>query len=526
MAGDHSLIQTPRTVTEAEVAQHNTAGDCWVIIDGYVYNVTSFLDLHPGGRGVLLPYAGRDATETFYSLHRTEHLRQFADKLLVGRLADAPATEPHRVEAGHISRVPYAEASAWQQFHSPYFTAQHLQFRRVVRKLVQEELAPHAQTYENSGKDPAPELYHRMGELGLLACRIGPAARPYMKHFQLPGGVKAEEFGYFHEMIVQEEFARTGCPGFCEALASGMVIGLPPLVLFGSAALQAQYVLPVLRGRRRIALAVSEPFAGSDVASIRTTATRSPCGQFFLVNGVKKWITNGTFADLFTVAVRTGGEGIGGISLLLVERGPGLSTKKIKTSYSGCAGTAYVEFENVKVPVSNLLGKENDGFRCIMANFNHERWAMVVGHTAAARLVVEECMKWAHQREVFGEKLIEKPVIRQKLGAMVAQLEAVQNWMENVTYQMQRMSYEDQAKYLAGPIALLKYQCTKLTEFVSSESCQIFGGRALTTTGMGRFAARLRTAQKFGAILGGSEEIMCDLGVRQAMRVMPPLARL
>eukprot|EP00668_Euglena_longa_P043352 GGOE01057585.1.p1 GENE.GGOE01057585.1~~GGOE01057585.1.p1 ORF type:complete len:457 (-),score=137.92 GGOE01057585.1:304-1674(-) len=455
-----------------------------------------------------------------------ENLRQYADMLLVGQLPEAPAQEPHRVATDHISRVPYAETSAWQGFHSPYFTAHHLQFRKVIRKLVQEELVPHAQNYENSGKDPAPELFLRMGELGLLAFRIGPAARPFMKHFQLPGGITPEKYDYFYEMIVQEEFARIGCPGFCEALASGMVIGLPPVVLFGSRAVKEKYVLPVLQGKRRIALAVSEPFAGSDVANIRTTAKLSPCGKFYVVNGVKKWITNGAFADLFSVAVRTGGEGIGGISLLLVERGPGLSTKKIKTSYSGCAGTAYVEFEDVKVPVGNLLGKENDGFRCIMANFNHERWAMVVGHTMTARLAIEESMKWAHQREVFGEKLIEKPVIRQKLGAMVAQLEAVQNWLENITYQMVRMSLQEQSQYLAGPIALMKYQCTKLTEFVSSECCQIFGGRALTTTGMGRIVARFRTGQKFGAILGGSEEIMCDLGIRQAMRSMPPLARL
>eukprot|EP00668_Euglena_longa_P036424 GGOE01046817.1.p1 GENE.GGOE01046817.1~~GGOE01046817.1.p1 ORF type:complete len:534 (-),score=149.20 GGOE01046817.1:307-1878(-) len=518
--------KTVITVTEAEVARHNSASDCWIIIDGFVYNVTSFLDIHPGGRVVLLPYAGRDATEVFVSLHRMEHLRQYADMLLVGRLPEALAQEPHRIASDHISSVPYAEASAWQGFHSPYFTAHHLQFRKAIRKLVQEELMPHAQTYENSGKDPAPELYHRMGELGLLALRIGPAARPFMKHFQLPGGITPEKYDYFYEMIVQEEFARSGCPGFCEALASGMVIGLPPVVLFGSPAVKEKYVLPVLQGKRRIALAVSEPFAGSDVANIRTTAKLSPCGKFYVVNGVKKWITNGAFADLFSVAVRTGGEGIGGISLLLVERGPGLSTKKIKTSYSGCAGTAYVEFEDVKVPVGNLLGKENDGFRCIMANFNHERWAMVVGHTMTARLAIEESMKWAHQREVFGEKLIEKPVIRQKLGAMVAQVEGVQNWLENITHQMQRMSYQDQTRLLAGPLALLKYQCTKVAEFVSSESCQIFGGRALTTSGMGRIVARFRTAQKFGSILGGSEEIMCDLGIRQAMRSMPPLARL
>jgi alkylation response protein AidB-like acyl-CoA dehydrogenase len=427
---------------------------------------------------------------------------------------------------GAISAVPYAEPSAWQAFRSPYFTPQHLRFRAALRAFLQRDLAPLAEAFEASGKDPSLDLFQRMGRFGLIASRMGPAVRPWLSHFSLPAGVTAEQFDYFHELIAHEEMGRMGSPSVSDALGGGLVIGLPPVVHFGSPALRDRIVLPVLRGDKRIALAISEPFAGSDVANIRTTARKSPCGRFYVVNGVKKWITNGTFADYFATAVRTGGPGVGGISLLLIERGAGLATKKIKTAYSGCAGTAYVELEDVQVPVENLLGKENEGFKCIMANFNHERWLIIAGIVGATRLVVEESMKWAHQREAFGEKLIEKPVIRQKLGAMVAQLEGVQNWLENLTYQMVTMAPEDQHKHLAGPLALLKYQSTRTSDFISGEACQVFGGRALTMTGMGRVVTRFRTAQKFGAILGGSEEIMLDLGIRQAMRSMPPDARL
>ena len=153
-----------------------------------------------------------------------------------------------------------------------------------------------------------------------------------------------------------------------------MVIGLPPLLVFGKPELQAKVVPEVLYGQKQICLAITEPTAGSDVASISTTAVKSPCGKFYIVNGVKKWITNGTFSEYFTTAVRTGGKGITGISVLLIPRGEGVETKSIKTSYSAAAGTAYVIFENVKVPVENLLGKENEGFKAIMYNFNHERW--------------------------------------------------------------------------------------------------------------------------------------------------------
>jgi alkylation response protein AidB-like acyl-CoA dehydrogenase len=125
------------------------------------------------------------------------------------------------------------------------------------------------------------------------------------------------------------------------------------------------------------------------------------------VNGVKKWITNGVFADYFVTAVRTGpkNSGVNGLSLLLVERGDGLETKPIKTSYSASAGTAYVSYDDVLVPVSNLLGKEGEGFKLIMHNFNHERWYIVAGVNRASRLIIEECLKWSKQRMVFGKPL-------------------------------------------------------------------------------------------------------------------------
>ena len=228
---------------------------------------------------------------------------------------------------------------------------------------------------------------------------------------------------------------------------------------------------------------------------------------------VKKWITNGTFADYFVTAVRTGGKGMGGISMLLIERSEGLETKPIKTSYGGAAGTALVIMENVKVPIENLLGKENQGFKVIMYNFNHERWGIVCMVNRFSRLVLEECFKWAHQRQIFGKKLIDQPVIREKLAFMVSEIEGVQNWLENITYQMSKMPYQEQAVKLAGPIALLKLLCTRVALRTSDSACQIFGGRSITKTGMGRIIEALQRSFKFGAILGGSEEIMADLGM-------------
>jgi alkylation response protein AidB-like acyl-CoA dehydrogenase len=282
----------------------------------------------------------------------------------------------------------------------------------------------------------------------------------------------------------------------------------------------------VLLGNKRIVLSITEPFAGSDVAQIKCTAEKTPDGKHYIVNGVKKWITAGLDAELFVTAVRTGGKGMKGISLLLIERSDGLTTKIIKTSYSASAGTAYVVYDNVKVPVENLLGEENKGFKCIVQNFNHERWMMAVNTVTGCRLALKDCILWANQRKVFGKPLIAQPVIQAKLAEMAAQIEALTSWLDSVTYQMQNLPYEEQVIKLAGPIALLKYYSTRVAYKCADHASQIFGGRAITRSGMGQNVERFSRAVKYTAIYGGSEEIMQSLAVKQMLKHMPLNARL
>jgi alkylation response protein AidB-like acyl-CoA dehydrogenase len=142
------------------------------------------------------------------------------------------------------------------------------------------------------------------------------------------------------------------------------------------------------------------------------------------------------------------------------------------------------------------LGKEDHGFLVVLSNFNHERWVMLTGSSIACRLVIEECFKWANQRKVFGKRLIDQPVIRNKLAKMISSLESVHAWVEHITYQMCNMSYEEQSDKLAGPIALCKYQATRMMHDVSDDACQIFGGRAITKTGMGRTVETLQRTYK------------------------------
>jgi len=208
--------------------------------------------------------------------------------------------------------------------------------------------------------------------------------------------------------------------------------------------------------------------------------------------------------------------------MLFISRDMGVQTKAIKTTYSGSAGTALVIFDDVKVPVENLMGlgnkgKEGQGFACIMYNFNHERWFIVSQFLATCRVQISDCFKWATQRMAFGKPLIEQPVLRQKLARMAGAVESAHALLEVVTYQMDTMPYKEQSQKLGGPIALLKYQSTRAGTLVADESVQMFGGRGITRTGMGSNVERFQKTYKYAAILGGSEEVMADLAIRQQM---------
>ncbi|EXL90349.1 hypothetical protein FOIG_16392 [Fusarium odoratissimum NRRL 54006] len=210
--------------------------------------------------------------------------------------------------------------------------------------------------------------------------------------------------------------------------------------------------LPRCGEEEDLCLAISEAFAGSEGTGILTTATKTPDGKHYIVSGGKKWITNGQFADYFI----TGCKKSRGFSVLLIQRNEGVTTKTIKISYSATAGTAYVQFDKVIVPIDHLFGEEHQGFTVIMSSFNNERFAMICGSIRGTRGIVEECLKWCDQRIVFKRRLVDQPAIRSKVAKMIASVEAAQAWLEQITEQMVKMSYMEQATYLGGHLALLK----------------------------------------------------------------------
>jgi len=510
-------------VSKTELAKHNTPEDCWVCVDGRVYDVTKFLSQHPGGEKILYDVAGTDATKQFFEVHRLDVLKKLGPKLLVGDLEGGKVLYNRPPEV--ISEILYAENPVWQGFNSPYYNESHLRFKKAMRALAERFFGLKTESLANAGRLHSKKVWRAIGEEGIHAAITGPGH--YIgKWTKAVGGVGADEFDYFHEMITHVELYRVGAPGVSDGLTCGSNIGLPPVVYFKckDPAVTERVTRDVIVGEKRICLAISEPWSGTDVANVQCMAVKSDCGGYYIVNGSKKWITGGLNAEYFTTAVRTGPKKL---SFLLIERAfGGVQTKKIKTRYSATAGTSLVIFENVKVPVSNLIGKEHEGFKMIMHNFNHERWAIVCYQLGFCRRAIEECAKWLNQRVAFKKTLMKQPALRQRLADMIAKTEALQAYTDSITYQLCTMDFATQNKILGGPICLLKVRAAKVVQDVTNEAVQIFGGRGLTNTGMGQVVQRLRASNQYCAIYGGTNEALGDYAVRMMARNIPEWSRL
>ncbi|KAK3071667.1 hypothetical protein LTR53_008240 [Teratosphaeriaceae sp. CCFEE 6253] len=508
------------TLSRKEVSKHDSEEDLWVIVDHKVYDLSDFVDAHPGGSVVLTQVAGQDATQAFYNLHRHEVLQQYS-KLCIGTL-EGETPEIIDPQPGDLSKVPYAEplwlAPQYAQFKNQYYNNSHKRLQKAMRVFVEEHVTPEAKEKEKDGTFISQELIDKMAKENLLAMRLGPGKHLHGRNIFGGDVVDGKEFDYFHDLIVSQELTRHGQRGFQDGNMAGMTISLTAVRQWlNNDELKEKITQEVLAGKKKMSLAITEAFAGSDVAGLRTTAEISEDGQHYIINGTKKWITNGMFSDYFVTGCKTKK----GFSVILVPRQEGVETKLIKTSYSTAAATTYIEFNNVRVPRDHLLGEEDKGFIVIMSNFNHERWMMSCMVIRWSRTVLEECLKWCHQRLVFSKPLITQPVIRQKLARMISLVEANQAWLESITYQMNNMSYAQQSTLLSGPIGLLKSFATRSAHEIADDATNIFGGRGLTQSGMGRVVEMFHRTYKFDAILGGTEEILMDLGVRQAMKFMP-----
>lgn len=377
------------------------------------------------------------------------------------------------------------------RLHNPNLTSSHEEWRTQLRRFVDAEIMPYADDWDEAGEIPA-ELWPKAAAVGLLG--LG-----YPEQY---GGTPGD---VWLTQIATEELSRVGVGG---VNASLMVhgIGLPPIINWGSEAMKERVAPPVLRGEAWISLGITEPGGGSDVANLQTTAVRD--GDHFVVNGSKTYITGGMRANWVSTAVRTGGEGAAGVSMLLIPTdAEGFSRTALERKQGWWASdTATLYFDNVRVPVDQLIGEENQGFKVIMTNFNAERMAMAVGMEAYGRVCLEEAVSWARERKTFGKRLADHQVIRHKIAMMKQKINATQAYIRCCNESIERGNPDP------ADIALLKVQASEVMEFCAREALQIMGGIGYMR---GSRSERLYREVRVNAIGGGSEEIMRDLASRQ-----------
>jgi acyl-CoA dehydrogenase len=372
----------------------------------------------------------------------------------------------------------------------PWYTEEHEQLREQVRRFVEREIAPHIEAWDEACEFPR-ELYRKAGELGLLG--LG-----FPEEY---GGTPADPF---HRIVATEELARAGSGGLIAGLMSHG-IGLPPIVALGDDALKRRVLPSVIAGDKIAALAISEPDGGSDVANIRTTARRD--GDEYVVNGSKTFITSGMRADFVTTAVRTGGEGMAGISLLVIEAGtPGFTRTPLSKMGWWCSDTATLYFEDCRVPVGNRIGAENQGFLGIMQNFNGERLAIASMAVAFSRVCYDEAVAWARARNTFGRPLVTRQVIRHKLVDMMQHIESTQAFLDALAWKVQH------GQWPIAEVCMLKNAATQCLEFCAKEAVQILGGAGYIR---GAKSERIYRETKVLSIGGGAEEIMKELAAKQ-----------
>ncbi len=361
---------------------------------------------------------------------------------------------------------------------------------QTIFGFVQREVMPHLEQWEQLGDLPA-DLYPKAARVGLLG--LG-----YPERW---GGTPA---GAFARIAATRALCEAGSGGLFASLMSHG-IALPPVLALGDDQLCARIAPDVLAGTKRMALAVTEPGGGSDVANLQTRAVRD--GDDYVITGDKAFITTGMNAEWLTVAVRTGEPGAGGVSLLVVEGDrPGLRKTRLDKMGWRCSDTALLHFDGVRVPAANLVGGEGLGFLGLMHNFNHERLGIATVAWGMAEVCWNDAVAWARERHTFGKPLVARQIIRHKLVDLRTRIDAVRCTLEQVAWRI------DQGDEPVAEVCMLKNLATATLEHVAGEAVQILGGSGYIR---GCRAERIFRETKVLSIGGGASEVLADLAARQ-----------
>jgi len=375
--------------------------------------------------------------------------------------------------------------------HTVWSGDEHRLLRESVRAFTEREIVPYLAEWERQGDVPR-SLSRRAGEAGLLGAGW-------------PEEVGGSGGDITHGSVVTEELIQSGGSGGVIAALFTHAIAIPHVLAAGDAEQIERWVRPTLEGRLIGSLAVTEPDGGSDVASLRTRAVRD--GDHYVVNGAKTFITSGARADFVTTAVRTGGDGHGGVSLLVIERGTAGFTVNRRLDKMGwwCSDTAELSFTDVRVPAGNLVGAEGTGFLQIMRNFQTERIGIAVQAYATAQRCLDLALAWARDRHAFGRPLVGQQVIRHKLTEMARQVDVAREYTRAVMARM--LAGED----CVQQVSMAKNTAVMACDHVVDAAVQIFGGMGYMRES--EVERHYRDSRILG-IGGGTSEIMNEIIAR------------
>lgn len=346
---------------------------------------------------------------------------------------------------------------------SPISTPEHDALRASIRRFVEAEVTPFVDEWEEAGSFP-DSLFHRLGDLGFLGIH-------YPERWGGSGGDLAAG------LILMEELGRCGAGGISMAVGVQTHMATPALAEFGTDAQREAYLRPAIAGRRIAAIAITEPDAGSDVAAIRTRATRD--GDEWVVNGTKLYITNGVRADFLTCVVKTDTEAAHrGVSLMLIDTDlPGVSvSRKLDKLGMRSSDTAEIALEDVRVPHANIIGgTPGEGFTQLMWQLQYERLSGAAAGIGQADRILGITIEFAKQRQAFGRPIAQHQVIAHKLADAATELEAARALLQSVVWRIQH------GEYPVAEISMTKKYVAQVQNRVADTCLQVHGGAGYMT---------------------------------------------
>ena len=369
-----------------------------------------------------------------------------------------------------------------------YFNEEHNLFREGFKDFLKKEVIPHVDKWEKTGTIDR-FIWEKFGEMGYFGIH-------YPEEY---GGL---DLDLFYTVIFLEELQGVNSGGFAAAMWAHAYLAMKHLNAEGSPAIKEQYLTPSIEGKKIGCLCITEPFGGSDVAGMRTTAIKM--GDHYIINGSKTFITNGVYSDYLIVAAKTAPElGSKGMSIFLIDRDtPGVSAYKLDKLGWRASDTGEIAFDDVKIPTANLMGEENRGFFYIMQHFALERLIMGINAHSRAFFALDYAVQYMSERTAFGKTLNKFQALRHKVAEMASEAEMHREFNYSVAKRM------NDGQYVVKEASMSKLLSTKMADSVIYQCLQMLGGYGY----MEEYPmARMFRDSRLGPIGGGTSEILCEI---------------